>query len=1207
MVTRGQDAHAGMMPDMASFLPSRCFPIGLAAALVFFGCASGLWAQADPEATVDFNRDIRPILSDRCFQCHGFDGQQRKVGLRLDIQEGLFGEREHGVPVDPGDLDGSLLWQRVTHTDTAEVMPPPSSGLSLTNKEVDLLKRWIEQGADYKQHWAFLKPENPEEPRVSAERLAWSRNRIDRFVAQEHQRQGLTSSPEADPATLVRRLALDITGLPPSLELLDRYTGEISDVEYAKLVDELLARPAYGERMAMMWLDVARYADTNGFHHDNERTAWPYRDWVIRAFQEDLPFDQFVTEQLAGDLLEEPTEAQLIATAFCRMHNINDEGGALDAEYRVEAVADRIETISTAFMGLTLACCRCHDHKYDPLTQEDYYSVYSFFNSVEERGVYPFSFEGSRAYPPRLDYLPPDLRKQVEAARENVKAAETDLEKGMVLVSQELDVWETGFLRKHRVAWADADLKAASTKVGMVATVMPDASVEFSAEKIPGKDVYTLIYHTDASDLNTVSLEAFAVAGPENNRVGLATNQNAVLTGFTLEAQSLLDPTQSRRAEWSWAWASHEQRNGDFDVLNLVRGTGEGWAVEGHGPTGDRVAIFLSDQNFAYEGGTKITVRLAFESGYGNHLFARTRLGFGLQEGIMAQFPTVTSGWWMRGPFLEADYDVAFAKEYGPERVTTITRTGSERFTYQPNFEDGVVHMLEANKKAAYYLVRTIDTPSPAKLDLDLGSDDGLKVFLNGVEVLGEKTMRGVAKDQSKVSVDLEVGQNILVLKIINGGGDCGFYYQPTLHRDALEGSAPVVLLPEDRRNAELYERFRKEFGVTRSPTYARLSKVVDEAKAELKKLESKSVPVLIMQELEEPTKTYVLARGHYEGADESRPVDRQPPSALGLPMPDGAPKNRLGFARWLTSPDHPLMARVHVNRIWQMLFGAGIVRTSGNFGVQSEWPSHLELLDDLAVRFMENGWSNRWLIREIVISATYRQSSKRREDMAAKDPANRYLWAYPRQRLPGEVIRDSALFHAGLLVKKIGGPPARPYQPPGLWRELSIGANSTTREFVRDNGENLYRRSLYTFWKRTSPNPQMMTFDAPTREFCIARRSQTNTPLQSLVLWNDEQFVEAARVLAARTMNETEDDEARIRLLYRRCVGRSVSRNALIHLQSALDHFKKRFHAEKKAALELLEVGEAPVPEHLNPQDLAAWTLMANTILSLDATIARP
>ncbi len=1164
-------------------------------------------------ATVDFNRDIRPLLSDRCFKCHGFDEAARKAKLRLDTRLGQTTPIEGRQPVVPGDTARSELLRRIESSDRKVMMPPPSSGVSLSAEEKALLRRWIDEGAVYAKHWAYVPPTKSLVPATDD----GAPNPIDAFVGAAARAQTLAPSPQTDRASLLRRASLDLTGLPPTPEVLAAFVSDPDPAAYEHAVDRLLASPHFGERMALMWLDAARYADTNGFHHDNVRTSWPYRDWVIGAFNDNLPYDRFVTEQLAGDLMPSPTTEQRIATGFCRMHNINDEGGALDPEYRVEAVCDRIETIATTFMGLTFTCARCHDHKYDPFTQADYYSLYALFGSVEERGVYGADFEQARAYPPRLAFRDAELVRKTEAAERMLVHAKAKQVAAEPAIALHCDAAEALVRQRHgNVRWVDAKLVAAQTAAGEALELLDDGSAR--AKDNPERDTHVLELSTDAENLRLLRLEVLTDKGCGHGSVGLASHGNVVISGIRAEAISRVDPARVEPIAWSWAWADHEQPNNDHDVHNVLAFGDGGWALDGHRRIEPRTALLLAERPFGFTGGTTLRVSIEYRSRYANHVAGRVRVSLAQQDadhqrepGMLAEFPIVSSDWFMAGPFKAKTFDAAFDQAFGPEHRTQLDieqAFGDVRWQHRPGFVDGKEHALKG-ERAAFYLARTLRTPEARTLRCSFGSDDALRVFVNGQEVLRRKVLRGVSEGRDTFDVMLRAGENVLVLKVVNDGGPAGFFFEAQHSGSQQSGPqpmAPLAFIPASRRDDALNRRARASFGQFMSPTYARLAAATDEARRARDALDAEATPVLVMQELPQPKPTYVLARGRYDMVDESRPVSRRPPMELGGELPAGAPENRLGFAQWLTRKDHPLTARVHVNRLWQMLFGTGIVKSAENFGFQADWPSHRELLDWLAVWFMESGWDQKALLRLVMTSATYRQASAASATGKAVDPENRLLSWFPRQRLAGELVRDQALFVSGLLVDRIGGPSVKPYQPEHLWKEVSIGDSSNTGNFARDEGAALYRRSLYTFWKRTSPNPQMSTFDAPTREFCVVRRSVTNTPLQALVLWNDVQFLEAARALAQRTVAEVTGDAARLASMFERCTGRAPGAREQAILQRTLDGFRARYQNAASDAEALLAQGESKRPVGGDAVELAAFMMLASTVLNLDETLVR-
>jgi hypothetical protein len=1172
------------------------------AAASLLGCLAITPAVRSQE--VRFNRDVRPILSDRCFQCHGVDAKARKADLRLDTWEGLTAPRGWRLPaVTPGNPDRSSLILRIESEDPKQVMPPPSTHKSVSPAERQVLRKWIAEGAAFEAHWAFVPPEAVEPPESDPD--GWARTEIDRFIAARLGAAALRPQPDADRETLIRRVHLDLTGLPPSVEEIQAFLADDRPDAYEQLLDRVLASPHFGERMAQVWLDAARYADTNGFHHDNIRTSWPYRDWVIDAFRQNMPYDRFVTEQIAGDLLPEPTVEQRIASGFCRMHNINDEGGAIDKEYRVEALADRIETVSTAFLGLTMTCARCHDHKYDPITQEDYYSLFAVFGSIDERGVYSNNFEQAQAYPARLMYEPAGLAEELAAARDALTAAESALLEARPSVEVEMRGAEEALRARFGIEWVNASVEDVSTRTGTPVERLGDGSVRLGGS--PEKETYTWHLRTDAVGMRVVRFDALADASFHEGRVGLAPNGNAVVSGFSARAVSRRDPEKVQEIRFVAGFASHEQPNGDYDLRNALVGEGAGWALEGHGPEGGRTALLVADAAFGFEGGTDVEVTVACESRFPKHIPGRTRLALARAgSDIATGLPVIRNGWWLAGGFQEKDFATAWSKRHGPEAIQRLDlgqKFGKTGWAQQADAEKGPIRLN--GERSAFYLATELHVPSPRQVPISLGSDDAIQVFVDGEQIHANETRRGVAADQERLTLDLGAGVHTLVVKVVNDGGPGGFYGRIDVAEGGPDPLDPLAFIPREEREPTADAALMRAFG-SRSPTYRALDEARSAAGAEITRLEGSRVPVLVMSELDEPVQHHVLTRGQYDAPDMARPVTRRPPTALGGAFPEGAPQNRLGFAQWLTAPDNPLTARVHVNRLWGMLFGAGLCATQENFGQQAEWPSHPELLDWLARTFVRTGFDQKAILRRIMTSSVYRQRAEATPEALSADPANRLLSHFPRRRLAAEFVRDVALAAAGLLDDRVGGPSVRPYQPDGLWREVSIGGSSNTQVFRADTGADLYRRSVYTFWKRTSPSPQMSTFDAPTREFCVVDRATTNTPLQALVLWNDVQFVEAARALATRVLREAGTTDARMDLMFRMCTARRPVGREREVLNGTLTAFLDRYRKAPEDAASLLAQGQDTAVEDLDPAELAAWTMLGSTVLSLDETLVR-
>ncbi|MBI1849306.1 MAG: PSD1 domain-containing protein [Planctomycetes bacterium] len=1168
---------------------------------------------AAPLEPVRYDRDVRPILSDRCFKCHGPDSAKRQKDLRLDVAEIATAVRGDHAAIVPGHPEASAMWRRVNSDDPSVRMPPPDSNKRpLSADEREIVRRWIAEGATYEPHWSFVPPKRPPVP--EPKQASWCRNEIDRFVLAKLEREGVEPSPEADRETLLRRVFFDLTGLPPTPEELDAFVADERPDAYERWVERLLHeepyRTRYAERMATPWCDAARFADTSGIHTDAGRTIWPWRDWLLAAYHDNMPFDRFVTEQLAGDLLPNATQAQKVASGFNRCHVTSDEGGALSEEYLVEYAVERAATTGAVFLGLTMGCARCHEHKFDPISQEDFYRFYAFFDSIDEPGVYSQLPDPKRAFEPFMTVATPEQSTELQVARDNL----AELQRALDAPAPEEDAPRAAFFaeqsKKSGLEWKTATAVAAESTGGATLNVLPDGSI-LASGKNPDRDEHVITLRTDATGLRLLALEALADPSLPNGRVGRADNGNAVLTGVIAEAASVADPTKRQSLRFGWAWASREQPDGDFAVVNVLDPTDHlGWAVDAHRFAGGRVALLLADGPFGFDGGTDIVVRLQYDSVYARHTFGRVRLDVGrVGDAGIAALPAATSGWYLVGPFPADNDEAVFATAFGPEKETTLDLKhdfggGNQFWRHGDGLRDGVLNGGLPTGVNATYVGKRLFVPAPRRIDLSLGSDDGFRLYLDGHEVASKKDARSLAADQDRATLELHPGIHTLVLKIVNVGGECGFYYRAEREASELTGDMVAAFLPDVARTQELNDRLVRAWRTAYSPLYREHVAKIAALESRVAELDREIPRTMVMQELEKPRETFVLVRGQYDHPDKTRPVTRAVPPALGK-LPDDAPANRLGLARWMTSAGNPLVARVAVNRLWEMVFGTGIVRTSEDLGQQGEWPSHPELLDWLAVEFREGGWNVQSMLERLVTSATYRQSSRARPELRDRDPENRWFSFFPRRRLAAEQIRDQALYVSGLLVERLGGPSVKPYQPDGLWQEVAMPA-SNTRVFVRGDGDELWRRSLYTYWKRACPPPSLQTFDAPTREFCTIRRPTTDTPLQALVLWNDEQFVEAARVLAQHTLAVAGTDHDRIARLFRRCTGHSPDADAIESLHEELARFRKRYRESPDDASKLLDVGDSPVPTALDAAELAAWTLIANTVLNLDATISR-
>lgn len=1003
-------------------------------------CGPAVAALGDEAIT--FNRDIRPILSDTCFKCHGFDRNARQADLRLDIREDALAARGDTTPIVPGDPGRSEVVRRITTTNLDERMPPADSNRSLTPEQIELIRRWIAQGAEYQSHWSLVAPVSSPLPAVVDD--LWVRNPIDRFVLARLASVGLAPSPEAGKSTLIRRATLDLTGLPPTPSEVDAFLADDSPEAYERVVERLLASPRYGERMVLEWLDAARYADSNGYQSDGTRTLWPWRDGVIRRLNENQPFDQFTVEQLAGDLLPNSTVDQRVATGFNRNHPLNGEGGRIAEESRNDYVMDRVETTSTVWLGLTLGCCRCHDHKYDPFTQRDYYRLFAYFNNVNETGAVD---RGGNAAPV-VQVITPERERVLAELRSGVAAAEGNLNAALVEIDAAQAEWERQ--PTSSVRWTMIDVSSAASKQGATLAKLDDQSL-LAGGGNPDTDVYEVLARTDVAGIQGLRLEAIGDDSLPAGGPGRADNGNFVLTAIEGQAVSLTDRNMVRRLAFSTANADFAQKG--WDVAGAIdTDSNTGWAVLGAANKAPRIAVFTLTEPLAWAGGAELQLRLRFESVHRQHMLGRFRLSFTTDE-----------------------------------RPTT-----------------GVV---------------------PA-------------------------------------------------------------------------GVASALATPEAARNDEQKQELRGYFRRQVSPRFGELDGALAAERKRLADFEASIPQSMSMDELPQPRESFILMRGIYDKHGER--VEPGVPASLPPPAP-GAPSNRLGLARWLVDRANPLTARVTVNRYWQMVFGTGLVKTSEDFGTQGEPPSHPELLDWLAVRFVESGWNVKAMHRLIVTSATYRQSSFAAPELLERDPANRLLARGPRHRLSAFALRDQALAVSGLLADRFGGPPVRPYQPAGVWEDATLGKI----RYEQDHGDNLYRRSLYTFWRRTV-GPTMF-FDVSPRNVCTVRLPRTNTPLQALIVMNDVTYVEAARVLAQRLLSETSlTPDERIARAFLLATARRPKSEEQIVLSRALDQFRRRYQADREVAQKLACAGETPRDANLDVAELAAYTAVVSLILNLDETMTK-
>jgi hypothetical protein len=1036
-------------------------------------------------ADIDFGRDVLPILSDFCFQCHGPDEKARKAKLRLDDKQSIA---DRGIIV-PGKPAESELIDRITSTDDTTVMPPPSLKRKLSPQQIDTLTKWVEQGAKWGRHWSFEPMAKPVVPQIRNPKYE-IRNPIDNFVLARLEKEGLVPSPPADKERLIRRVTFDLTGLPPTPREIDDFLKDQSPNAYEKVIDRLLASPRFGERMAAEWLDVARYADTHGYQMDRFRPVWPYRDWVIAAFNRNLPFDQFVTWQLAGDLLPNATKEQRLATAFNRLHMQNEEGGVVEEEFRVAYVNDRVTTFGTAFLGMTLECSRCHDHKYDPISMKDFYSLFAFFQNIDESGQTSY-FTAAMPVPTLLlstdeqDKTIADVRRKIADQEESIRTLRAEL-------------------RPHFDRWLAN--RGDVPKLGSDAHFPLDG---FANGTVPNA--------ADPKKPGRVHEQPKSIPG----KIGMAAELDGE-NGFTFPG----------------LW--HFHRADSFSLGLWVRPPAR------HAER----AVVVHHSKAPIDAGSR-GYELLLEGG--RPAFGLHHMWPGNSVKVRAKAP-IPAGQWSH---------------------ITVTYDGSSRAA-------------------------------------------GVRLYVNGqpveVEVIRDKLTKDILYGGGEP--DVAIGYRFRDNGFKGGAVDEFQLFRrclTPLEVAAIAGlpdltdawQTPAEKLTPTQREG-LFEWWFTQESRTAIGARLGLAKLRDEER----RLVEPIPEIMVMEELPQPKPAFVLKRGAYDAPGERVTADT--PKAM-PPFPADAPRNRLGLAKWLTDPEHPLLARVTVNRAWQMMFGRGLVETADNFGTQGSRPTHPELLDWLAREFVAPSvsggsqpavpWDYKRLLKLIAMSATYRQSSKASPELLQRDPENLLLARGPARRLTAEMLRDQALAVSGLLVEKLGGPSVKPYQPPGLWEEIAMGRP----RYDQGKGDDLYRRSLYTFWKRTVPPPSMMTLDAADRSVCIVKRQATTTPLSALVLLNDVQFVEAARFLGQRMLQEGGTTPAeQVTFGFRLVTGRHPNEKERAVLVKFFAEQKAAFEADPAAAKKLLSVGEKPADASLPVADLAAAAAVGNLLLNLDEATTR-
>ena len=1044
----------------------------------FLGAATG-FAGAEETASIEYNRDIRPILSENCFACHGPDSAARKADLRLDRRD----DAVKAEAIVAGDLEASELIQRILSDERDEIMPPPSTKKTLTAAQKDLLKRWVSSGAEYQPHWSFIAPKSPRPPAVKNE--AWIRNPIDRFVLAKLEEKGLTPAPEADRRTLARRLSLDLTGLPPAPELVEGFVSDQAPDAYERLVDRLLASERWGEHRGRYWLDAARYADTHGIHIDNYREIWAYRDWVINAFNRNLPFDTFTTEQLAGDLLTGRSLDQQIASGFNRCNITTSEGGAIAEEYLVFYTRDRTETTSQVWMGLTTGCAVCHDHKFDPISQKEFYQLAAFFNNTTQ----PAMDGNIKDTPPIVPVPRAEDRERFAALVKEIDAARQKKEERRKSARGDFNAWV-----------------ADSSAPGTIAEGMPSDGLRLLAPLAEGSGTTTQITTRGAWRQADLGKDGAWAAGHISDKA------------FQVKATLNLDIPEAGDFEkgqaFSYgAWVQTPKRSAST------------------GPVFARM-----DETNDYRGWD-----LWFENGkVGTHIISKWESN---------AIKVVT-----REDFKPTEWHHLFVTYDGKGKAGGVTI-----------YVDGQPQPVDVHVDA---LTDTIRTKVPLTVGRRSGGTRLPGIILQDVRVYGRALP----------------GNEIVSLA------------QST--RAAWIASRPSGKRSEAETN-ELFDWWL----ASNDAEFTKLAAQFAALEREQNELRTRGTLTHVMNERSEAPMAFILFRGEY---DKRRDAVKPATPAILPPMADDLPRNRLGLAHWLLQPEHPLTSRVTVNRFWQEVFGTGIVRTSGDFGTTGELPSHPELLDWLAIDFRDggSGWDIKRFFKQVVTSASYRQSAATTAEKVEKDPANRLLSRGPRFRMDAEMVRDYALASSGLLVTKIGGPSVKPYQPDGVWEAVAM-PGSNTRDYKRDSGQALYRRSMYTFWKRAAPPASMDIFNAPTREICTVRRERTNTPLQALVTLNDPQFVEAARHLAERTLKHGgSNPESRVEFLASRLLARPLATEEEKIVAASLAGLSAYYQAHPDDAKALIGFGESKPDAQVDPAALAAWTMLANEMMNLDEVL---
>lgn len=1200
---------------------SSILTCAVASAISFFTAL-----PAASAADIDFNRDVRPILSNHCYQCHGPDANHREAGLRFDTGESAMAVLESGdTAVVAGDPDASELVARIFHDDESLLMPPPETHKPLTSAQKQTLVEWVRSGAPLAQHWSFVRPTKTAPPAiVEGERAA---NEIDRFIVSKLRGRELSQNAQADRRTLLRRLSLDLTGLPPTPEELVAFESDESANAYEKQVDRLLASPHYAEQMAKHWLDLVRYGDTHGLHLDNYREMWPYRDWVVRAFDKNKSYADFVTEQLAGDLLPEASRDDLIASGYNRLNITTSEGGSIYDEVFVRNNVDRTDAFGTVFLGMTTGCAVCHDHKFDPITQKDFYSLFAFFNSIDGRALdgnkkdhEPFILVPSDEQDAQLRDIESRVQQallKLDGPSEELAAAQLAWEAALNAPAEEVDTVDPA-----EVVW-ESVLPTRATSTSESQLSIDESGLVAASGVSPASDDYVVEATLPTGGFRGLRL---IVEPGSKKRVGRSANGNAVISEVKLEVAPA-DSNEFQPVKFESASASYEQTGGKFQIKYAIDGKlagDEGWALGGHENTDQsREGVFVTANTFGNSAGdsagSKLRVTIQHRSQWGQHAIEKFRLEVTKQKPAAAttSAPVELGPWHLVGPFEVANVREGVNRRLGGEAGKFTAgkvinyRDDQLTWTERADFADGLVHTLPIvdGYASASLLYRTIESPIEQTVTVLADTTDGIRITLNGKDVTKDQTQRSLTPLMTAYDLALKKGTNHVYLKAAHGGsnGPAAFTFAVRSSTTKPTGRlAEIASVPQADRSDEdagLLQRFYRRV-VSSDPIMDQFRKDYNAVVAERKKITDQIPVSLVFKELDTPREAHILIRGEYDKKGDL--VARETPAAL-PPMNPAWPKNRLGLARWLLMEDHPLTARAAVNRFWQQFFGTGLSKTSEDLGGQGEPPSHPALLDWLAVDFRENGWDVKRLVKQMVMSETYRQSSNVESHEYKLDPDNRLLARGPRYRLDAETLRDQALSFAGLLNREFGGPSVKPPQPQGIWQAVAY-SGSNTAKFTPSKGDDIYRRSLYIFWKRTAHAPMMSTFDAPNRESCTARRERTNTPLQALLMMNEQTYVECARMLAQRVMldaDSTTPKEIASRM-FELATARIPTKSESDELTALFADVQADVAADAEAATSLLEIGESPVDESVDQTTLAAWTIVANTILNLDEVVTK-